>query len=335
MALQPGVGEVLSFEIAVRPLAVPETIVRLDGLEAFIRAQQEFTVGGVIGTASYVKTTNMMSRGLREAENRIPENHDRIDWIWRQFERIRGSERLRQVVDASYSRALVTVFLENANFIDVKALMAAIRAYEAEHLAPQDIALGFAGDVAVSQSVIEAIVTTQRWSLIGSLVGILLITAVLGRSLGWGLLSVLPCGIAVLVNFAVMGMIGMPLGVATSMFAGMTLGIGVDYAIHLLERYRHVRRQGLERHAAAADAVAVTGPAILVDAVAVAAGFGIMTLSQVPANSRLGALLVLSILGCFLVTMLLLPAVLSAGDAGARRGPPEVLEAGDAGAQCR
>ena len=35
-----------------------------------------------------------------------------------------------------------------------------------------------------------------------------------------------------------MGWLGTPLGVATSMFASMSVGIGVDYAIHLLDRYR-------------------------------------------------------------------------------------------------
>ena len=49
--------------------------------------------------------------------------------------------------------------------------------------------------------------------------------------------------------------IGAAVGVATSMFAGMTLGIGVDYAIHLLERYRLSCSKGLDREAAITDAV--------------------------------------------------------------------------------
>ncbi|MHC4611672.1 MAG: hypothetical protein ACYS7M_15125, partial [Planctomycetota bacterium] len=56
--------------------------------------------------------------------------------------------------------------------------------------------------------------------------------------------------------------------------------------------------------------VSITGPAVLVDALGVALGFGVMTLSQVPANARLGALLVMSIVGCLTVTLLLLPALL-------------------------
>lgn len=214
------------------------------------------------------------------------------------------------MVDPEFGQSLVTVYLKNANFVDVRALMDAIRAYEDEHLKANGITLGFAGDVAVSQTLIDAIVETQVLSLLGSLLGILAVTAMLGRSLRWGLLCVLPCGLTVLADFAVMGWIGMPLGVATSMFAGMTLGIGVDFAIHLLERYRLAQKSGLAPQAAITDALTVAAHAIVVDGMAVGLGFGILTLSQVPANARLGALLALSVLCCMATTLLLLPPLL-------------------------
>jgi predicted RND superfamily exporter protein len=310
--LQPDVQDKkLDYEILVEPFMIPENLQRIEALEEFIESLRDFTVGGVLGTASYISTAHFMARSLTTEEARsIPESPERVEWVWNHFKRVRGQERLRQLVDDAYGSTLVTIFLKNANFVDVKALMAAIRDYEREHLKPHDMSIGFAGDVAVSQTVIGAIVKTQRWSLIGSLIGILAITTLMGRSLRWGLLSVLPCSLAILINFAIMGWIGMPLGVATSMFAGMTLGIGVDFAIHLLERYRLSRSRGSEAQAAVTDALTVAGPAIFIDAVAVALGFGIMTLSQVPANARLGALLVLSILGCLAATLLLLPALL-------------------------
>ncbi len=233
-----------------------------------------------------------------------------MHWVWGQYKKVRGKHRWKEAVTDDYSRVLISVFLKNANFVDTKRLMESIRDYEKEHLIPRGITLDFAGDVAVSQTLIGAIVSTQIVSLIGSLVGIFLITSIFGRSLGWGLLCVLPCALAVLVNFAVMGVTKMPLGVATSMFSGMTLGIGVDYAIHLMERYRLAYARGLELDEALIDAVRATSPAIVIDALAVALGFGILVLSQVPPNARLGVLVVLSIAGCLFVTLLMLPALI-------------------------
>jgi predicted RND superfamily exporter protein len=107
-----------------------------------------------------------------------------------------------------------------------------------------------------------------------------------------------PAALAVAGTFAVMGWAGTPLGVATSMFAGMILGVGVDFAIHLVERYRLGSALGLGREAAIAEALAATGPAIVVNALAVALGFGVLVLSQVPANARLGGMTVICLLAC-------------------------------------
>lgn len=310
LALKLDKHECATFAIKQESFKQPEMIETIERLETFLASHREQAVGGVLGPASYLKTTNFMARGRKLGSRSIAENTNRIDWLWKKYGSVRGQERLLQVIDEDYARAVVQVYLKNANFVDTARLMDKIREYEREHLAPKGISLELAGDTAVSQTLIGAIVTTQVRSLLVSLVGIFLVTALMGRSLLWGLLCVLPCALAVLINFAVMGMTGMPLGVATSMFSGMTLGIGVDFAIHFLERYRLARRRGLDAPAAISDASSATGPAILVDALAIALGFGVMMLSQVPANARLGGLVVLSIFSCLVVTMLLLPALL-------------------------
>ena len=183
-------------------------------------------------------------------------------------------------------------------------LMGDVRAYEREQLAPKGIKLGFAGDVAVSQSLIRGIVTTQLQSLGWSLAGIFLVTALLGGSWRWGVYCVLPSALAVLVKFAVMGWLGIPLGVATSMFAAMTLGIGVNCAIHLLEGFSQAQAAGRSPPERMSRAWALTGPPALINTLAVSLGFGVLMLSQVPANARLGLLLVVGLVNCFVASLL-------------------------------
>jgi len=311
-------GDTATYEIRPEWYMRPEFVERIGKLDTFIEKHRDEAVGGVLSTADYVSTTEFMIRGRKEGSRRIPPDQTRMEWVWGQYKRVRGVERWKQAVNEDYSKVLVSVYMKNANFVDTKRLMEDIREYEKAELAPLGMSIEFAGDVAVSQTLIEAIVTTQIYSLVGSLVGILIVTTIFGQSLLWGVLCVLPCALAVLCNFAVMGATGMPLGVATSMFSGMTLGIGVDYAIHLMERYRRGREQGLDLQAALADAVGATGPAVFIDAVAVALGFGVMVLSQVPANARLGGLVVVSIAGCFTATLLLLPALIRVFRLGSR-----------------
>jgi hypothetical protein len=299
------------FEIAVRSHFRPELIGAIADLGAFIRERRQYAVGGVVSPADYLSTTRFMARPNDPAARVLPTDPGEIGLLWGYVGLTLSPERVRQLVDTNYWRSLTTVFLKDANFVDTARLMRELRAYERERLAPRGIKLGFAGDVAVSQSLIRGIVSTQMQSLIWSLAGIFLVTAVLGGSLRWGLYCVLPSLLAIVIKFAVMGWVGIPLGVATSMFAAMTLGIGVNCAIHLLESYRQaLNNGGTSPTEALSQSLVVTGPPALINTAAVSLGFGVLALSQVPANARLGILLVLGLLNCFIASLLILPVLL-------------------------
>jgi len=204
----------------------------------------------------------------------------------------------------------VTVYLKDASYAGTQRLLDELRRYQEARLSPLGLELRCAGDVAVSQALIAGIVGTEVSSVLGSLLGILVVTSVLGRSLRWGPWCTVPCVLAVLVNFAAMGWIGVPLGVATSMFSSIVLGIGVDFAIHLLEAIRREQAvPGAGPHATA-RALGAAGPAIAADAAAVALGFGVLAASSLPATARLGGLLALSLASALLATFVVLPALL-------------------------
>ncbi len=298
------------YELVAQPQLSFDTLNSIADLSAFIEKHRDCKVGKVLSAPDYVATTRFMVRPNEPGSRFVPTNSNEIKLMWDYYRIVRGSENLREVVDTNYARSVLTIFLKDANFVDTARLMQDIRQYEQEHLAKKNIRLGFAGDVAVSQSLIRGIVTTQMQSLFGSLVGIYLVTALLGRSLRWGVYAVIPCALSVLINFAAMGWLGIPLGVATSMFAAMTLGIGVDFAIHVLEGFTAARAETSSPDAALAVALARTGPAVVINTLAISLGFGVLMLSQVPANARLGALTILGIVNCLLASMLLLPVLL-------------------------
>ena len=308
--IQPG-EETLLYSISLedKRLHNPLLIETIGKLEKALEAEP--CVGAVLGTHDHLTTMHYMLKSRKPGSRIIPKQTIRLGAVIKYYRVARGPQRLKEILDADHNKALVSVFLKNANFKDTAHLMEVIRRFEAEELAPQGLSIRFGGDVAVSQAMIPAIVRTQVTSLLLSLVGILLVALILFGSLGAGVFCVLPPALAVLFNYVVMGLGDIPLGVATSMFCGMTLGIGVDYSIHLIERCRVSFRRCGEVRPALCDAVAFAGPAIIIDAVAIAVGFGVLFLSRVPANSRLGLLLVISICACLAATLLLLPALLS------------------------
>lgn len=273
------------------PLASPDNLRAIGALEDFLRAQPG--VGGVLGPESHFEAVAYLWLGRRPELRKIPDTPFMVERLVHRFDMGRGEDRRREIVDDALERAVVTVFLKAANYRDTAALMRGVEAYAAEHFAPRGVAVEFAGDVAVSQAMIPAIVTTQVSSVVLAPLSCLAVIALLYRSAKTGLLAVLPASFAVAWVLGAMGWLGIPLGVATSMFCAITLGVAVDYAIHFLERYRALRP---EAGATAVErALEETGPAIASDVVAIALGFGILAFSQVPANARLGVLVALAL----------------------------------------
>jgi predicted RND superfamily exporter protein len=310
--LRPAPAETLRFDLRAQRLTTLPVLDALAELEEFVRAKRAWAVGGVLGPPDYIETAEFLVSDRAGGSRAISRDPDRVRWLWRSFGRLVGEARLREIVDPGLNRGLVTIFLKDANYADTEQLMAALRGFERERLAPERIRFDFAGDVAVSQALIEAIVRSQVGSLLASLLGIALVSAVIFRSLRWGMICMVPAALAVAATFAALGLTGTPLGVATSMFASMVLGIGVDFAIHLVQRYRFETSRGAPPEAAVSGAFVAVGPSILVNAVAITAGFGILLFSKVPANAQLGGITVVSLGACFVATCLVIPALVLA-----------------------
>jgi predicted RND superfamily exporter protein len=290
------------------PLLDPAALRAIGAFEDFARARPE--VGGVLGPYGQLSATYFLWMARREGTPEIPAEPRRIARLLDVFEQARGRQQRREIVDDDLRQALVSIFLKEANYRDTARLMRALRGYARRELEPRGTSLDFAGDVAVSQAMIPAIVYTQVASTSLALLGSCVLLCLLFRSVRLGLLALLPSSLAVLWVLGAMGWWHMPLGVATSMFAAITLGIGEDYAIHFLYRVRRAREDG--RPDAVAHAFELAGPGIVSDTLTIALGFSVLVASRVPANARLGMVMAVALLGCCTLTLVGLGAALSA-----------------------
>jgi predicted RND superfamily exporter protein len=284
------------------PLLAGSAVEALGRFEAGLRARPNAAdIGGVFGLHSHLLATAYLWGGRREFARTIMDNPSWIYLHVRRIGNVRGDARRTELVDDGFRRTVVTVLLKGANFRKTAAVIDEIRRLERRELAPVHARVELAGDLAVSQAMIPAIVRTQTGSLLGALAANVLILSLLCRSFRLGLACAAPTTVAVAWTFGLMGWIGLPLGVATSVFCAVTLGIGDDYCIHFLQRYRSAVAAGAERPARVAAAEA--GPAVVTDALAIILGFGLLVASQVPTNRWLGLLVVFGLASACLLTL--------------------------------
>ena len=119
------------------------------------------------------------------------------------------------------------------------------------------------------------------------------------------LASSIPAGITLLVTFGVMGWYDIPMDVGTSMIASIALGVGIDYAVHLVWRHG-VPKEGEEKKALT-DSLETTGWGIVTNALEVTAGFGLLALGTVVPMRHFGLLTALAMIVSALGTLALIP----------------------------
>ncbi len=299
LTFDPPAAEIPSIPAARGPLLAGSAVEAVGRFEKALRARPE--VGGVIGLHRQLTTTAYLWGERMETSRRIMDNPGWIYLHARRLGNVRGEARRRELVDDGFRRTVVTILLKGANYRETSALVNALRDVERTELAPAHARVDLAGDVAVSQAMIPAIVRSQVSSLLLALAGNLAIITLLFRSWRYGLACVAPTAVAVAWAFGLMGWLGIPLGVATSMFCAVTLGIGDDYSIHFLSRFRAAEAAGAT--AAVRIAAAEAGPAILIDTLAIALGFGLLGFSQVPTNRWLGLLVAIALMNACLLTL--------------------------------
>ena len=111
--------------------------------------------------------------------------------------------------------------------------------------------------------------------------------------------------------YAVMGFTGIWLSVGTSMFAAIAIGVGVDFAVHTVDRMIYfINELKLDIEVAFETFFKTTGRALLFNLLSVSLGFGVLITSSVPPLIRFGSLVAVSVSAGFLASITVLPAII-------------------------
>jgi predicted RND superfamily exporter protein len=141
---------------------------------------------------------------------------------------------------------------------------------------------------------------------------IVLVLAAAFRSWRLGLVAVLPNVFPLAVAGSVLVALGIQLQVASVLAFTVCLGIAVDDTIHLLARYQHERRAGLEPSEAAIQAFLHVGRALIATTLVLLCGFGVMFLSSIATSKLFALIAVIGLIAALLGDLILLPALLAA-----------------------
>lgn len=152
------------------------------------------------------------------------------------------------------------------------------------HFDPRLVEARIGGSAERGRVLIESIVNSQGASVATSLLLSLLVLGVASGRWGRSLWCIAANVWALLLTLGAAGWLGIEMGVATSSFLAVGVGVGLDYGIHLA--FRHRSEEGDE------GAVFLR---VLANVFVVGSGLAVLMLSANPTIARLGFLLVASL----------------------------------------
>lgn len=166
------------------------------------------------------------------------------------------------------------------------------------------------GNYHIQLSITTSLTESQFFSTFISLLLAAIVLIIAYRNPLLGVIAMLPVSITILWILGTMYYIGYTLNALTVTVTSITIGIGIDYAIHATERFRLVADRTGDIKRAMCETISHTGGALLIAALTTSLGFGILMFAPIPPQQQFGIILAITIAYAFLTSVLILPLIL-------------------------
>jgi predicted RND superfamily exporter protein len=166
------------------------------------------------------------------------------------------------------------------------------------------------GDLVILQSVLDGLNSSQIKSTAISLSVSCFVLFILTRRVVPAVAVLLPVAIASLWVAGSMIVLGLKWNVLTVMVTALTIGIGIDYSIHMWRRIEVELSRRDNHWDALRAALSTTGVALIMSALTTAFGFLVLLFSPMPVIQDFGLITAVTVFFSLLLALLLLPVLI-------------------------
>ena len=168
------------------------------------------------------------------------------------------------------------------------------------------------GDVMMIHSIFSGLVVSQVESTGWSLLVSIIVLFVLTRRFGQSLVVILPVGISGSWVVGSMAVLGLNWNVLTIMITALTVGLGIDYSIHVWRSFESNRKSGHGVWESMKIMYQTTGTALIMSAGTTICGFLVLKLSPIPVIQDFGIVSSISVAFSLILALFVLPGLLAA-----------------------
>ncbi len=285
----------------------PEVLNQIDQIQKFLEGREG--VGYTLAITDFVKLMNQSMNGGDPAFYTIPDSRQLVSQYLLLYSWESSDGYLDSYVDYDYRTAQIVIRLNTMDVYYMVDLQEELNQFLNQNVRVDNKPKS-EGYAVLLGNLMPMMVKGQIRSLVLSVILAALVTGLVFRSLSAALISAMPLAFAITGVFGLMGYLGIYLNTATSMLSSIMIGIGIDYTIHFLFRFRTEIRNGLGDEEAIVKTLSTTGQGIIINGFSVMMGFAVCMLSTFIPIFFFGWLISVSIFMCLIAALTLLPLVL-------------------------
>ena len=163
----------------------------------------------------------------------------------------------------------------------------------------------------VALEVVDAMTGSQTASILYTILAALVILVIFfwiteGRP-ALGFIAVGPIVLVLIWVLGTMTLAGIPYNVITALITALSIGIGVDYTIHIIHRYEEEFEHSRDPETAARRTLRTTGSALLGSALTTALGFGVLIFSSLTPFQQFGLVTAITIAYALIAAVVVVP----------------------------
>jgi hydrophobe/amphiphile efflux-3 (HAE3) family protein len=286
------------------------TLEYVDQVEQWIRDQH--LLGPTNSLVGYVKRANQLMNGNDPDAYRLPDTDSELLKILLMFKMANFMESLRNVITEDYRHVNLVVRTAGSDnekevtSAALKKFIGDLREFVATH-PHKDVSVEISGIDLIYVSLVDYLVRSQLISILLSIVIVFIIITITFKSFVFGFFGLIPIFFGLFLNFGTMSYFNVSLDFITSMIASIAVGLGVDNSIHYLIRFTRTEHS-LPLQERLKEALSITGTPIFFTSFTLIAGFCVLLFSSFKPILYFGLLISVTMLGCFIGVIFILPA---------------------------
>lgn len=214
----------------------PEVMNYIEGLQRHLDGL--LIVGKTTSVADVVKRINYVLHDEDKKYNVLPASKETIGQYLFLFLMSSAPDELDNFVDYDFRKANIWVQLKSGDNRDMTYVVNSVENHVKNNPVPEGIKLEWSGLPYINITWQNLMVVGMLKATIGSWWIILILLIILFRSFWWGLMAMLPLGFSLLFSYGIIGFFGKEYDMPIAVCSTLALGLGVDFAIHFVQRFR-------------------------------------------------------------------------------------------------